>query len=43
MEGAMVTEAAQEKLQGLAFHDPIRWRIVDHDVREIGLTSQRAE
>ncbi len=43
VEGGMVAEGAQEQLQRLGFDDASRGRIVDHQMREVGLAGHRAE
>ena len=43
MEGAVVAEARQIELERLALHDPAARHVVDHEMREIRLSGQRAQ
>src|SRR3990167_3136843 len=43
MERAMVAEGAQIELQRLGFDQPVAWRIVDHQMREVRLARHWAE
>ena len=43
MEAGMVAEAAEEQLQRLRLDDRLARRIVDHQMREIGLAGDRAK
>src|SRR5262249_62425177 len=43
MEGAMIAEAIEVKLQRLRFHEPAARHVIDHERGEIRLTSNRRE
>ena len=43
VEAAVVAERAEEQLEALRFDDRLARRIVDHQVREIGLAGDRAQ
>jgi hypothetical protein len=42
VEGAVVAEGAEEQLKALRFNDRLVRRIVDYQVREIGLAGDGA-
>ena len=43
MESGMIAERAQEQLEALRFDDRLGWRIVDHEMGEVGLAGDRTE
>src|SRR5262249_58334215 len=43
VEGADIAEAAEVELERLRLEEPFSRRIVDHEVREIGLTGDRTK
>src|SRR3546814_13000097 len=43
VKGGVVAEAAQKQLQRLGFDDRVAGRIVDHQMRKIGLSRNRAQ
>src|SRR3546814_1796502 len=43
MEARMIAEGTEEQLQRLGFDDRVARRIIDDEVREIGLAGDRAE